>query len=53
MVHHDTLSSNDIEDDIKFSDKVLGDVKQLIAVSLFTVLRFYMSACNQDDMLRD
>lgn len=50
---HDTLSSHDLSEDIRFSDKVLGDVKSFIAVSLFTVMRFYMSACNQDEILKD
>ena len=29
------------EDDIRFSDKVLGDAKRMIAILLFTTLRFY------------
>jgi hypothetical protein len=33
--------TDDQEDDIRFSDKVLGDVKRLIAIMLFTVFRFY------------
>ena len=34
-------SSDDAIDDIRFSDKVLGDVKRIIAVLLFTIVRFY------------
>ena len=33
------ISSED--DDIRFSDKVLGDVKRVIAISLFTAFKFY------------
>jgi len=35
------MFSNDEIDDIRFSDKVLGDVKRIIAVLLFTIIRFY------------
>lgn len=35
MFPHDEI------DDIRFSDKVLGDVKRIIAVLLFTIVRFY------------
>jgi SpoVK/Ycf46/Vps4 family AAA+-type ATPase len=29
------------EDDVRFSDKVLGDVKRFIAIMLFTTFKFY------------
>ena len=35
------MFSSDETDDIRFSDKVLGDVKRIIAVLLFTIIRFY------------
>ncbi len=29
------------DDDVRFSDKVLGDVKRVIALMLFSIIRFY------------
>jgi hypothetical protein len=34
-------SSYGEEDDIRFSDKVLGDAKRMIAIILFTTIKFY------------
>lgn len=37
----EAFSSEEPIDDIRFSDKVLGDVKRMVAVLLFTIIRFY------------
>lgn len=37
------------EDDVRFSDKVLGDVKRIIAILLFTAFKFYQIAPDQSD----
>ena len=41
MSQLDEGSSNGEEDDIRFSDKVLGDTKRMIAILLFTTIKFY------------
>lgn len=44
------INEGEDADDIRFSDKVLGDVKRFIAVMLFTVLKFYQFPQNVGQM---
>ena len=38
--------------DIRFSDKILIDVKRFIAILLFTALRFYSASLKHGDLLK-
>ena len=40
---------NDLDDDVLFSDKVLGDIKAYIGIILFTTVRFYNLMENIND----
>jgi len=39
--------------EVKFSDKVLGDAKRFIAIMLFTALRFYVASLKHEELLRN